>query len=154
MIPSNANGLYRVERACTATIQVAAEVINVQTLHRRLGHSALDSVWALVCSQAIQGISLIDNSQPLYCDSCEYAKTTRKPIKKEHEAAQVSAFSNKIHSDLWGPSPLQTLGGRKYYITFTDNHLHYTRIQLFRSKDEALQAYKDFMAWAQTQHGT
>jgi hypothetical protein len=152
-IPSNANGLYKVEHACAATVQVAAEVINVQTLHRRLGHVAPDSIRALVCTQAIQGISLIDDGQPLYCESCEYAKTTRKAIKKEREAAQASAFGDEIHSDLWGPSPLQTLGGHKYYITFTDDYSRYTRIQLLRSKDEALQAYKDFAAWAQTQHG-
>jgi hypothetical protein len=83
MIPSNANGLYKVEHACAATVQVAAEVIDIQTLHRRLGHVALDTVRTLVRTQAIQGISLIDDGQPIYCDSCEYAKTTRKPIKKE-----------------------------------------------------------------------
>ena len=148
-----ARASLRLRPASAATVQVAAEVIDVQTLHRRLGHIALDSVRTLVRSRAIQGVSLIDDGQPLYCDSCEYAKTTMKPIKKEREAAQASAFGDEIHSDIWGPSPLQTLGGRKYYITFTDNHSRYTRVQLLRSKDEALQAYKDFAAWAQTQHG-
>jgi hypothetical protein len=154
MIPSNANGLYRVEHASAATVHVAAEVIDIRTLHRRLGHVAADSIRALVRSQAIQGISLIDDGQPLYCESCEYAKTTRKAIKKEREAVQASTFGDEIHSDLWGPSPLQTLGGRKYYITFTDDHTRYTWTQLLRSKDKALQAYKDFVAWAQTQRGT
>ena len=151
VIPANNNGLYRVEHVHAASS--TNEVVDVPTLHRRMGHIAADSIRALVRSNAIQGISLTDNGQPFYCESCEYAKTTRKAIKKEREGAQASAFGEEIHSDLWGPSPLQTLGGRKYYITFTDDYSRFTRIQLLKSKDEALQAYKDFAAWAQTQHG-
>jgi len=45
------------------------------------------------------------------------------------------------------------LGGRKYYITFTDDHTRFTRLELLRTKDEALQAYKTFANWARTQHG-
>ena len=150
-IPSNNNGLYRVEHVCAATA-AADEVIDIRTLHRRLGHVAASSIRALVRTQAIQGVSLIDDGQPIYCESCEYAKTTRKVIKKECEAPLASAFGIEIHSDLW-TSPLQSLGGRKYYVTFTDDHSRYTVTRLLRTKDEALQAYKDFTAWALTQHG-
>ena len=89
----------------------------------------------------------------LTCDSCEYAKTTRKAIRKERMAPQADAFGAEILSDVWGPSPTQSLGGRKYYITFTDDHTRYMRINLLRTKDEALGAYKAFAAWAKTQHG-
>ena len=152
VIPANNNGLYHIKHMNTTSS--TNEAVDVPMLHCRMGHIAADSIHTLVRSNAIQGISLIDNSQPLYCKSCEYAKTTRKAIKKERKGAQASAFGEEIHSDLWGPSPLQTLRGRKYYITFTDNHLHFTWTQLLQSKDEALQAYKAFVAWAQTQHGT
>src|ERR1700761_6180978 len=64
-IPSNNNGLYRVEHACAAS--VAAEVIDVTVLHRRLGHIAADAIRTLIRSQAIQGVSLIDDGQPIYC---------------------------------------------------------------------------------------
>ena len=150
-IPSNNNRLYRVEHVCAASS--TNEVVDIPTLHCRMGHIAADSICALVRSSAIQGISLLDNGQPIYCESCEYAKMTRKAIKKEREGAQANAFGEEIHTDLWGPSPTQTLGGRKYYVTFTDDYSRYTQTQLLRSKDEALQAYKDFAAWAKTQHG-
>ena len=150
-VPTNNNGLYRVEHVCA--VSPINEVVDIPTLHRRMGHTAADSIRTLVRSGAILGVSIIDDGQPLYCESCEYAKATRKAIKKEREGAQASAFGEEIHSDLWGPSPLQTLGSRKYYITFTDDYSRFTRTQLLRTKDEALQAYKDFVAWAQTQHG-
>ncbi len=57
-----------------------------------------------------------------------------------------------MHTDLWGPSPTQSLGGRKYYIAFTDGSTHYTTLTILQSKDEALNAYKAYAAWAHTQH--
>ena len=55
--------------------------------------------------------------------------------------------------DLWGPSPVASVGRRKYYITFTNDHTHYTHLEILCTKDQALDAYKAFVAWAQTQHG-
>ena len=41
--------------------------------------------------------------------------------------------------------------GQKYFITFTDDATRYTVTFLMRTKDEALEAYKSFEAWALTQ---
>jgi len=63
---------------------------------------------------------------------------------------KLSGFGDEVHTEVWGPAPVSSLGGRKYYITFADDHARYTRLELLRSKDEALQAYKMFAAWAKT----
>lgn len=67
-------------------------------------------------------------------------------------APQANTFDAEIHTDIWGPSPVQGLGGCKYYITFTDDHMHYMHIALLCTKDKAFEAYKAFAAWAKTQH--
>jgi len=130
----------------------ADEVINIRSLHHRLGHVVANSIRTLVCFQAIQGISLIDDGHPIYCESCEYAKTTRKAIKKECEGVLAKSFGEEIHTDIWGLSPLNTIGSRRYYITFTDDYSHFSYIKLLHTKDKAFQAYKDFAAWVFTQH--
>ena len=89
----------------------------------------------------------------LYCESCEFTKATRKAIKREREGKTADVFGEEIHTDLWGLLELQTLGGRHYYITFTDDYSCFTVTRLLKAKSEALQAYKDFVAWVQTQHG-
>ncbi len=38
----------------------------------------------------------------------------------------MPSFGAEVHTDLWGPSPVASMGGRKYYITFTDDHTHYS----------------------------
>ena len=46
---------------------------------------------------------------------------TRKVILKERKAPPAKRFGDEIHTDLWGPSPINSLGGCRYYITFTDD---------------------------------
>jgi hypothetical protein len=58
------------------------------------------------------------------------------------------AFRDEIHSDVWGPSPVTSIGGRKYYVTFTDD---YSRAQTLKKKSNILGAYRAFTAWALTQ---
>jgi transposase InsO family protein len=150
-IPASTNGLYRVDHPITAA--AAQEQIDILTVHQRLGHISADSIRLLTRANAVTGLQPIDFSTPFSCDSCEHAKTTRKIIRKHTTTPRAEAFGDEVHTDVWGPAPISTIGGRKYYITFTDDHTRYTWLELLRSKDEAFQAYKTFVAWAETQHG-
>src|SRR5258707_15477516 len=151
-IPKSSNGLYRVDRPITMAA-AAQEQIDLITAHRRLGHVSADAIRELVRSQAVTGLQLIDPNAQIDCDSCEFAKSTCKIIQKKTEAPHAQAFGDEIHSDLWGPAPISSLGGRKFYVTFTDDHTRFTRLMLLKSKDEMLEVYKSFAVWAQTQHG-
>src|SRR5579863_10203288 len=122
-------------------------------LHRCLAHIAPDAIRNMVQSGAIEGIQLIDNGSTLICKACEQAKATCKEIRKEHKAPLADAFGDEVHSDLWGLSPIPSLGERRYYVTFTDNYSHFTKLTILHSKDQTLDAYKTFAAWAYTQKG-
>ena len=150
-IPASATGLYKVEHAYAASASL--ERVDLPTLHRRLGHISAFSIRFLFRHHLIDGIDLVDDGSPLLCDSCEYAKLTHKPIQKERTAPPANAFGVEVHTDLWGPSPVPSIGGRKYYVSFTDDYSRYTRISILRTKDETLAAYKAFAAWVKTQHG-
>ena len=77
---------------------------------------------------------------------------THKPIGKERKAPLAKNFRDEVHSDLWGPSPLSSLGGRYYYVTFTNDTTCWTWLYLLHSKDQTLDTYKSFATWAKTQH--
>jgi hypothetical protein len=148
-IPWSTNGLFKVKHQVTAAS--AEEHVSIPTLHCRLGHILLDTIHSLICHDIINGVKITDDDFTS-CDSCNYIKTTHKPIKAECTVAPATAFGEEVHSDVWGPSPLNSLGGHRYYITFTDDYLRYMWAQLLKTKDEALKAYKAFAAWAWTQH--
>ena len=142
------NGLYKVERDQAGL--VISEDNGILALHRRLGHIPAEAIRALIRYNVVTGLQLLDDKRPIFCESCEYAKATRERISKERVAPPAKAFGDEIHSDLWGPSPISTIGGRKYYVTFTDDFSCYTMLELLKSKDQTLQAYKSFTAWADT----
>ena len=150
-IPANASRLYKVKHAHSA--QIPLDSVNLPTLHRKLSHILVNSIHALICDHIISGVQLIDTPSPIVYESCKHAKVTCKPISKECSAHLAKTFGAKIHSDIWGPPPIPSLGGKHYYVTFTDDYSQWTRIYLIWTKDETLLAYKSFTSWAQTQFG-
>ena len=85
------------------------------------------------------------------CESCDYAKATRKPIGNVCEPGHRDNVGDEVHSDLWGPSPVRTNAHSEYFVSFTDNHSRYTKIYLLKTKDERFDAYRQFKAWMGTQ---
>ena len=108
-IPASARGLLKVEHSYLAADSTPVEQINIHELHRHLGHMPANAIHALIQNQTIKGIQLIDNGSPIICDSCEYAKMTHKVILKECKAPPAKHFSDEVHTDLWGPSPIASL---------------------------------------------
>ena len=150
------NGLYRVEheRDVELAAAVLPEVVTIEKLHRVMGHIAPEAAKALVEKGLVEGYKLDQSSKmPDTCDSCEYGKAHRKPVKKEREAPRAANIGDEIHSDVWGPSPIQTIGGREYYSTYTDDHSRYSRLYLQRLKSETFSAYKRYEAYLLRQKG-
>jgi hypothetical protein len=136
----------------TESANVADEKLTVMELHRRMGHIAPDTSRKLVEKGFVTGVRLdMSSGMPQFCEACVYAKATRKPAKKVKVGDRAGEFGDKIHSDVWGPAPIRSLGGRRYYVTFTDDKTRLTQIHFLKSKDETFDAYKEFEAWAQTQ---
>jgi hypothetical protein len=107
--PVSQNGLYKVERNHAGL--VIPENNGILTLHRRLGHIPADAIRALIHYNIVTGLHLLDDKQPIFCESCEYAKATCKHISKERTTPPAKAFGDEIHTNLWGPSPTSTIGG-------------------------------------------
>lgn len=150
------NGLYRVDHdiAEMAAMGVAGEVLTLEDLHRRMGHIAPTAAQRMIDSGAIKGIELDSSSSIKSCYSCEYAKSTRKPIKRAREEPRAEEFGGEVHSDLWGKSPVQTPGHKEYYVSFTDDYSRWTYLKLLATKDETFEAYKAFESWANTHHNS
>jgi transposase InsO family protein len=148
-IPRTQGCLYKVVHMLESAN--AVESMSLMELHRHLGHIAPSSARKLVQSRAIVGIELDPDSQETDCDACIFARATRLPVPKVRVSPPAQHFGDEIHTDVWGPNPVATRQGRRYFATFTDDTTRYTVTYLLRTKDEALEAYKSFEAWAITQ---
>ena len=62
--------------------------------------------------------------QKFDCTSCHFGKQTKLPFNKSDSFS--SALFDLIHYDIWGPAPIPTEGGSKYFVIFVDDFSRYT----------------------------
>ena len=74
-------------------------------------------------------------------------KAIQKPIAKIREGERSKEVGMLVWSDVWGPAPVEMLGGRRYYVTFTDDHSCLTYLCTLCQKSETFLAYQQFKAW-------
>ena len=51
-----------------------------------------------------------------------------------------------VYSDIWGPAPVQSKSGCRYYICFVDAYTRYTSIYLLENRSQALHAFQLYKA--------
>ena len=149
------SGLYRVFSTRPLEGEYAGKarvVVSIDELHRRLGHVSHERARMLVSKSHVEGVELDMASKPSVCESCEWAKGERKAITRVHEGQRTTEIGGEIHSDLWGPAPVETINRKFYYISFTDDFSRFTSVYFLRTKDEAFESYKAYEAWMKTQH--
>ena len=64
----------------------------------------------------------------------------RTPLPKS--SSRKAKILDLVHSDLWGPAPIMSLGGKFYFISFTDDSSRYSWICYLRKKSDAFQNFK------------
>ena len=118
-----------------------------------MGHILVGVAQKLVDKGYVTGIclELTPAGKPFFCESCIYAKATQKPVPKVRDGDHATKFGGEVHSDLWGPAPIATKGGKRYYITFTDDMLRLTHLYLLQAKSDAFKMYVQYEAWCNTQ---
>ena len=127
----------------------------MQEVHERLGHIASNSIRQMIKDGTVVGVTLDEAHESMgTCDSCEYAKLTRKPIGKLRNPLRQSKLGDEVHTDLWGPSPVQTGGHNHYYASFTDDYTRYTKLYLQKVKSDMFDSYQAFEGWFVTQFNT
>ncbi len=149
-IARSPRGLYCVSHEADGGY--AVEIVSVMELHRRMGHIAPASARKLVEGGLVTGIALDPSSKEEHCEACIFARTTRQSVPKIRVSPQAQWFGNEIHTDVWGPTPVSTRQGRRYFVTFTDDVTRFTLTYLLVTKSDVLTFYRQFEAWAKTQN--
>ncbi|WKA06381.1 hypothetical protein VitviT2T_024283 [Vitis vinifera] len=134
-----------------APVSVAAATAAVSSLpslalwHSRLGHAPSSRVQQLV-SRGLLGSVSKDNFD---CTSCQLGKQPSLPFNNS-DSISKSIFE-LIHSDVWGPSPVASIGGSRYFVVFIDDYSRYSWIFPMKSRSEILSIYSNFAKMVETQ---
>ena len=126
-------------------------MMSLERLHRLMGHISYDAVKMLVRKGLISGVKVDLGTPTPFCETCLYAKGKQKSILKERANGKCLHFGDMIHSDIWGPSPVTSQGGKDYYVSFTDDATHLTTVYLLRLKSDVFTSYKQYDTWVENQ---
>jgi hypothetical protein len=120
--------------------------------HSRMGHLAKSGLERLVKGNLVEGLTVDVDSPPLsQCEACVKAKMTMKPYPEEAQNRREDP-GELTHSDIWGPAQVESLQKSRYAILFTDNATRHCKPDFLKSRYEAFQKIKDYMAWVECQY--
>ena len=111
--------------------------------HQRLGHIGEKGLRILHGNGMVEGISNLS----LYFDLCEhfvYGKQNR--VSFPSGAKRANKILELMHSDVFGPMSVPSLGKSMHYVSFIDDFSRNTWIYFLRNKSEVFYRFKEFKA--------
>ncbi|KAL3634075.1 hypothetical protein CASFOL_021129 [Castilleja foliolosa] len=137
---------YFQNKPCVFTSLVCGN-LDISLWHKRLGHCSYDMV-----KRALRGCNISFNNKKIVsnvCAPCILAKSHKLPFNAS-TSQSLSAF-DLVHTDLWGPAPLDSVNGYKYYVTYVDDHSKFTWIYLLKQKSEVSSTFRHLYNQVETQ---
>ncbi|KAH9685121.1 Integrase catalytic domain-containing protein [Citrus sinensis] len=84
-----------------------------------------------------------------FCEDCILGKASRLKFESAvHSTKEKLAY---IHSDLWGPAQVDSLGGCRYFLSFIDDYSKMVWVYVLKTKDEVLERFKRCKILVETQ---
>lgn len=141
--------LYKLQEAerCSFASDDSEMEFCVHDWHRRLAHRNLQDVRLMEShGLKIRACQCTDD-----CEMCIKGKLARKPFPKK--ATPTKSALDCIASDICGPFQVESVGRKRYFLTFVDIHTGYTEVNLIREKSEAAEKTIQFVEMLKTQLG-
>ena len=118
---------------------------NADLWHQRLGHVSEQRLSKMMSKELVTGMNVPRNSELSFCEGCIEGKLKRKPFKPVREIRSKRKLQC-IHSDVCGPMPTESIGKRRYFVTFIDDYTRCCRVYFMRNKSEVFTKFKEFEA--------
>ena len=117
--------------------------------HHRLGHMSEKGMNILHSRNLLPGLKDVDLD---FCENCIYGKQKRVRflrVGKEKKRKKLEL----VHTDVWGPAQVSSLGGSRYYVTFIDDATRKTWIYCIKNKSDVFDTFKKWKALVEIETG-
>ena len=132
------DGLYVMPSECPKQA-FHTTLSSIDDWHARLGHPHHRIVSQIINNNNIS----VSSSNKSPCSSCILGKFAKLPF------AAVEHTSNApfqiIHSNVWGPSPLLSFHGYRYFVIFIDDFTRFLWIYFLKNKSEVFYVFLEFL---------
>ena len=106
----------------------------------------------MVSNELVTGVKIPIGVELSFCGGCVEGKMQRKPFKPLGEIRSKRRLQC-VHSDVCGPMPTESIGGRRYFVTFTDDYSRCCRVYFMHHKSEVPEKFTEFEAVTTTDSG-
>ena len=135
------------------SVSVAFEKSRVIDLwHQRLGHPGKQRLSLTVNKQLVSGINVSKMEELSFCEGCVEGKIHRQSFQPVGEIRSTEKLQ-LVHSDVCGPMSTDSIGGRKYFVTFTDDYSRCCSVYFIKHKYEVFEKFKEFETAITTSSG-
>jgi hypothetical protein len=141
--------LYLCTGNTNSSISLAYTGVDTTLWNHRLGNMSEKGM------QIIHKINLFPDLKQIdldFCEYCVYGKHKRViflKVRKEKKSERLEL----VHTDVWGPSQVSSLGGSCYYVTFIDDSTRKTWVYCIRQKIDVFDTFKKWKAWVENETG-
>ncbi|KAL2254166.1 UNVERIFIED_CONTAM: Retrovirus-related Pol polyprotein from transposon TNT 1-94 [Sesamum indicum] len=133
----------------SSNIPFAGTVSQANLWHNRLGHMSEKGMNVLKSKGRLPELKSVEVG---HCEHCVFGKqkrvsfltTGRTPRKEKLEL---------VHTDLWGPAPVSSLGGSTYYMTFVDDSTRKVWVYFLKRKSDAFDTFRRWRALVENETG-
>ncbi|KAM2397176.1 hypothetical protein ACFXTH_034006 [Malus domestica] len=145
---SNRSFSGNVPPSLTASAFVSIKAL-VKIWHSRLGHHS-SPIFRKVLSRnklAVQGASSVE----FFCSDYAIAKNHKLPFKAASSSASHSFAL--LHCDVWGPAPILSVSGFRYYLLIVDDHTKYSWFFPLKAKYGVYSTFVTFKTYVENTVG-
>lgn len=79
-----------------------------------------------------------------FCESCQVGKSHRLQFGKQNEARVVKP-GERIHSVVYGPMSVESLGSARFYVIFKDEATDYCHVFFIRHKSDVCDQFETYI---------
>ncbi|GJZ54390.1 putative RNA-directed DNA polymerase [Tanacetum coccineum] len=117
--------------------------------HRRLGYPH-----QRLLHSVLSNFSLPDTNKSLssFCNSCPLGKSSKLPLFES--GFRSNNILDLVYCDVWGPAPLLSFEGHRYFMLCVDHHSRYMWIYHLAQKSDVYSTFKSFVQMVERQFTT
>ena len=109
--------------------------------HARLGHMSERGLLELHKKKLLKGIK---SCKLDFCETCVIGKQCRvRFVTSNNRSKRTLEY---VHSNVWGPVPIASLGGFRYFVTFIDDFSRKVWVYFLKHKSEVFEKFKSWKA--------
>lgn len=140
--------LYHVRMSQNSVNNVEVAKKPIDMWHERLGHLNERDLKNMKKNQLVHGLKFKDCEKLSECEICISEKQTCTPFPKGSDD-RTSDLLEIVHTDVCGPMKVQSVGGKKYFVTFIDDKSRWCEVYFIANKSDVLDAFKNYKTYVE-----